>query len=94
MTYHRFIRIILIAFALLSIPFIGMQFSTEIAWSPADFGIAGVGLVGAGFIYEIARVNVITLRTRIAVGISIALITCTLWIELAVGLFGSPFAGT
>lgn len=94
MIIRRFLRLIAIVLVLLSIPFIGMQFSTEVAWSRADFAIAGLGLVGAGIIYEIIRTMLSTSRQRIITGIGIALVVCICWVELAVGVFGTRFSGS
>lgn len=91
---RRFIRLITIVLVLLSIPFISMQFSTAIIWSRADFALAGLGLLGAGTIYEIIRTILMTTRQRIFAGIGIVAVVCICWVELAVGVFGTPFAGS
>lgn len=94
MIIHRFLRLIVIVLALLLIPFIGMQLSTEVRWSSADFAIAGLGLLGSGIIYEIIRTLLVTPRQRMRTGIGLALVVCVCWVELAVGVFGTPFAGS
>ena len=40
--------------ALLLLPLIAMQFTREVAWDAADFAFAGVLLIGAGLIFELA----------------------------------------
>ena len=94
MIIRRFLRLIAIVLALLLIPFIGMQVSADVDWSGADFAIAGIGLLGAGIIYEITRTLLVTPRQRMLTGIGIALVVCVCWVELAVGVFGTPFAGS
>jgi hypothetical protein len=94
MIIRRFLRLGAIVLALLSIPFIGMQLSTEIRWSNTDFAIAAIGLFGAGIAYEIIRAILVTPRQRMITGIGIVVIMCICWVELAVGVFGTPFAGS
>lgn len=91
---RRFLRLGAIILAILSIPFIGMQLSTEVRWSSADFAIAAIGLFGTGITYEIIRARLKTPRQRFIMGIGIVGIMCIWWIELAVGIFGTPFAGS
>ena len=43
--YQRFIKIVLIAFSLLFIPFIAMQFTEQVDWSIGDFLIMALMLV-------------------------------------------------
>jgi hypothetical protein len=79
---------------LLFIPIIGMAFTDEISWSVLDFVIMGVLLtsLGAGINFFINRTK--KLKTQILyIGI-LALIFLLVWIELSVGIFGTPFAGS
>jgi len=80
--------------ALLFIPFVGMHLSSEINWSNTDFAIATIVLYGAGIAYEVIRTIGITPRQRLFTGIALALALCVCWVELAVGVFGTPFAGS
>lgn len=83
----------LAALSLLLIPLIGMQFSNEVNWSLADFLIMGVLLLLAGTGIEIARRKVRNVRKKwILIG-AVILVFLLIWVELAVGLFGTPFAG-
>lgn len=94
MIIRRFLRLSAIVLAVLTIPFIGMQLSTEVSWSSTDFAIAALGIFGAGIVYEVIRAMLVTPRQRVMTGIGIVVIVCICWVELAVGVFGTPFAGS
>lgn len=79
---------------LLLIPVLAMQFTPEVNWSAADFVIMGLllGAVGMG-IETVVRL----LRewpARLAAGTAVLLVFLAIWAELAVGVFGTPFAGS
>lgn len=87
--------IILIAVAvLLLIPFIAMQFTAEVNWSLFDFIIAAVLLLGSGLLIEFALRTIKSKQSRIVLCIVILLALFLIWAELAVGIFGTPFAGS
>ena len=79
---------------LLSLPLIAMQFTNEVNWSPADFIVAGVLLVGTGLFCELVMRKVKTTRKRVILIGVVLLVLLLVWIELAVGIFGTPFAGS
>jgi hypothetical protein len=79
---------------LLLIPFIAMQFTNEVNWSVSDFMVAGVLLLGTGLLCELVMRKVKNIKTRLAICGVILLALLIIWIELAVGIFGSPFAGS
>jgi len=90
----QFLRVVLGTAAVLLIPFVAMQFTREVDWTASDFVIAAVLLAGTGMLFEVARAK---LRTRKSQFIASAVIACCflfVWGELAVGLVGSPFAGS
>lgn len=79
---------------LLIIPLIGMNFTNDIDWDLSDFIVAGLILL----IFSLTA-NFIVLRisnrNRRVFFITILLILFMLvWAELAVGIFGTPFAGS
>lgn len=86
--------IVIGVFLLLFIPLIAMQFTNEVNWTIIDFMVAGGLLLGFGFLIEfvIQKVKKPTYRAAIVLGILAALIL--IWVELAVGIFGTPFSGT
>lgn len=85
--------IISMVILLLLIPFIAMQFTNEVAWSVMDFVIAGILLLGTGLAIEFVLRKVKNTKHRIIICILILLALLLLWLELAVGLFGTPIAG-
>ncbi|HSK11688.1 MAG TPA: hypothetical protein VK907_00655 [Phnomibacter sp.] len=91
---QRLTGILLTVALLLLIPFVAMQFTGEVNWSLSDFVIAGVLLLGTGLLCEwVMRTVKITGRRIIICGV-ILLIFFLIWAELAVGIFGTPFAGS
>lgn len=89
------ITIILIVTALiLSIPLIAMQFTSEVKWGLPDFVIMGTLLLSAGFAIELVIRTVKTGTLRTVLFIVILLVLFLIWAELAVGVFGTPFAGS
>ncbi|MGB8705993.1 MAG: hypothetical protein WCD31_13280 [Gillisia sp.] len=83
-----------IAAGLLLIPLIAMQFTSEVQWSLSDFLIAGTLLLGAGAAIQLTLRKITSLRNRIVVCGIIITALFLVWAELAVGIFGTPFAGT
>ena len=78
----------------LCLPLIAMQFTKEVNWELNDFVIGGILLFGtAGVIDLIGRV-VKTRRNRLLLSAGVLFILMVIWVELAVGLFGSPWAGS
>ncbi len=95
MSKNKRLAIIILAVpALLMIPLVGMQFSDEIDWSLLDFMVMGVLLLGAGLTLELVLQKVPHKTNRIALVVIIAIAFLLIWIELAVGIFGTPFAGS
>lgn len=91
---QRLTGILLTAALLLLIPFIAMQFTSEVNWTLFDFVVAGVLLFGTGLILELIMRKVKQTRHRITLCIVIILALLVVWVELAVGIFGTPFAGS
>jgi hypothetical protein len=94
MKNKRLILIMGAAAVLLSIPFIAMQFTHEVNWDAGDFVIMGFLLVGTGLVAELVLRNVKTTGSRILICGALLLVFFLVWAELAVGIFGSPFAGS
>lgn len=90
----RLITILAIALSILLIPFIAMGFTNEVNWSVFDFLVIGVLLFGAGLVLELILRKVKTLRYRIILGIALFAVLLLVWVELAVGIFGTPLAGS
>jgi uncharacterized membrane protein len=90
----RLAGIVLTVAILLLIPFIAMQFTNEVNWSVSDFMVAGVLLLGTGLLCELVIRKVKNTRYRLIICAVILLALLLIWIELAVGIFGTPFAGS
>lgn len=90
----RLIGIILSVVLLLLVPLIAMQFTDQVNWSPADFMIGGVLLLGTGLMCELVIRKARTRKARITICAIIVVAFLLLWIEMAVGIFGTPIAGS
>ena len=90
----RPVLIVLGIVLILSIPFFAMRFGTGVNWSPFDFIVAGVVLVVVGVSFEVVMRFVTKTKHRVVLALIILAALVLVWIELAVGLFGTPFAGT
>ena len=88
------IKILRIVGLLLTIPLIAMQLTDEVEWSLFDFIIMGTLLLITGLMGEIIFKRVKNSKHRLILYIIIAMIFFFVWAELAVGIFGTPFAGS
>ena len=79
---------------LLLVPLIAMQYSTEVQWGAFDFLVAGFLLLVTGLALELILRKAATRRQRIILGIVLLVVFLLVWVELAVGLFGTIFAGS
>jgi hypothetical protein len=93
MKNNRISAIVLIVAVLLLIPLIAMQFTDEVNWSFFDFVLAGILLLGTGLAGELAIRKVRNKNYRLGILAVIGLALFLIWAELAVGIFGTPFAG-
>jgi hypothetical protein len=91
---QKTITIYALPLALLCIPLLGNLFSKEFNWTASDFLVAGALLFTTAFLINLVRRTVKKQNHRILVSIVILLILALIWAELAVGIFGSPFAGS
>ena len=79
---------------LLLFPLVGTLVSKEVNWSFSDFIIMGILILSMSF--GIKQVVMTTKNTNYRVLIigMILLVFILVWIELAVGIFDTPFAGS
>lgn len=94
MQQKRLIIILSSAVILLLIPLIAMQFTNEVDWKLADFIIMGVLLFGTGLLCELILRKVKGIENKILLCGAVLLGLFLIWAELAVGIFGTPFAGS
>ena len=85
----RLVGIMVAVALLLLVPVIA-----KFPWSPIDFITAGVLLLGTGLLCELVLRKVRKIEYRIAICGAILVALFLVWAELAVGLFGTPFAGS
>ena len=88
------IKILQMVGLLLIIPLIAMQLTDEVEWSLFDFIIMGTLLLITGLMGEIIFKKVKKYKHRVALYVVVAIIFLLIWAELAVGIFGTPFAGS
>lgn len=86
--------IVLAPLALLLLPLIGNAVSPDVHWTMFDFLVGGTLLLGLGLALAVALNAFKTRNSRIAMVVLIVAIFLLTWIELAVGLFGTPLAGS
>ena len=80
-------HIISVVAILLLIPFIAMQFTTEVKWTLMDFIVAGILLLSTGLACNFVIQKVKNTKFRIAICLAILAILLLVLAELAVGIF-------
>jgi hypothetical protein len=93
MKVNRLPFLLTIVLLLLLAPLIFMQFTEEVIWSIMDFVKMGALLLGAVLLTELILRKVQKLQHRILLVFVVLVLFFFIWAELAVGIFGSPFAG-
>lgn len=73
----------------LLIPLIAMQFTDEVAWSPADFAFAAILLLGSLGMFEWFARRTGNLAYRAGAAVSLAGVVLLVWIDAAVGIVGN-----
>ncbi|MGB5739509.1 MAG: hypothetical protein WBM54_09170 [Woeseia sp.] len=77
-----------VAVLLLFLPAVAMQFTSEVAWTAADFIVFGVMLFGACGIYELMTRRSPHRAYKLASGVAVVSAFFLIWINLAVGMIG------
>jgi hypothetical protein len=72
---------------LLILPWVAMRFTDEVQWTATDFVFAGVVLIGAGLVFELAALAVRDPQRRTVIGIGVIGLVLLIWVEAAVGIF-------
>jgi len=94
MQNKRLIAILLTIAVLLLIPLIAMQFTDEVNWTLSDFVVMGILLLGTGLMCELLLRKVKKIGYRVVLVGIVLTAFLLIWLELAVGIFGTPFAGS
>lgn len=91
----RFLGIIIGICVLLTLPYIAMKLGVDgVDWKIFDFIVAGILLFGTGLAIEVALRLITKWEYRIAACVAILIGLAVVWAELAVGIFGTPLAGS
>lgn len=77
---------------LLLVPLVAMQFSDEVVWTLTDFVTAAALLFGTGLAHLLLTLS--APRRRLPVAVALLVVLGLVWAELAVGVFGTPWAGS
>ena len=78
---------------LLTIPFLSNIYINDFNWSMVDFIIMGVLIFSCISFISFIRKKFSGIKETLAL-IIVVIVFILLWAELAVGIFGSPFAGS
>lgn len=89
----RFITMLGGGLSLLLIPVLAMQFDQTVNWGKEDFALAALLISGTAVGVELALRIFKNQTYRDIIVIAIVLLAILLFIEIGVGLFGSPIAG-
>lgn len=90
----RLFGILLTVAFILSIPLVAMQFTSEVDWSLSDFIVMGILLTTTGLGCELVIRKVKRPENRFLIIVAMLALLFLIWAELAVGIFGTPFAGS
>ena len=80
--------------ALLIIPLLGVLLTDVVQWGVFDFLLMGSLLLALGIAINFTLLNIKYFNERIAIIFIVILIFLLIWVELGVGVFNTPFAGT
>ena len=79
---------------LLIIPLIGISFTDEFDWSLSDFIVAGLVLLVFSLTANFIVFRISNRNRRVFFMTILLILFLLVWAELAVGIFGTPFAGS
>lgn len=79
---------------ILSFPLIAMQLTNEVNWTISDFLVMGILLFSTVFTIDFVLKKVKTMKSRLILIFAIVILLVLVWAELAVGIVGSPLAGS
>jgi hypothetical protein len=91
---QRLVGIVVVVAILLLIPFLAMRFTGEVNWTPIDFYYRRRPAAGNRTAVRACLRMVKKFTYRLALCAAILFALALIWIELAVGLFGTRFAGS
>jgi uncharacterized membrane protein len=92
-SYRPAVRVAIVTGLILLVPLVAMQFSDEVAWTLADFVVAGVFLFSAGRAYQLVASRASNNAYRLAVGVAVGTALMLVWLVGAVGVIGEEGDG-
>ncbi len=90
----RLAGIVAVVTLILFIPLVAKLFTHEVNWTLFDFVAMGSLLLGIGLLSEFVMRTVKNKDYQIGLLAVVLIAFFLIWAELAVGVFGSPFAGS
>lgn len=98
MTFLLQRKVMLVAVAVFAVAattsLVSMQLTDEVDWGVFDFAALGVLVLGTGLLIEVAMAAFRSAMARVVIGGLLAVAAALVFVELAVGLIGTPFAGS
>ena len=94
MKNKRLVIILSVVAIPLLVPLIVMQFTNEVSWTLFDFIVAAFLLFIAAMAVGLIIRKVKDKTYRIIFSAVVLALFLLIWAEIAVGIFGTPFAGT
>lgn len=88
------VSVFVVTAAILMVPLMAMQFTDEVQWNLFDFAVMGTLLAGTGFFIVLASRKIKNTNRRVVVIAGLLVAFLLIWAELAVGILGTPFAGS
>lgn len=86
----RILYTLLATLALLLIPLVAMQLTSEVQWDLTDFMIMGALIFMTGLVYELIANNVRNSSRKLVMSIGLFVLFVYVWAELAIGIFNFP----
>ncbi len=93
-TSRSIVIIVLATASILVVPLVAMFLTDRVVWSVFDFVVFAAILIAAGLVVDLGLKSVRHHAHRAVFGVAVAAVFFLVWAELAVGVFGTPVAGS
>jgi hypothetical protein len=87
-------KVVLGTAMVLALPLTAMQLSSEVRWDLPDFALMGSIIAALGMMFVLVARRLRSRAQRMLTGAALAMVLLLVWVELAVGVFGTPLAGS
>lgn len=94
MKNQRMKIILAVCATVLLIPLVAMQFTDEVSWGFFDFAVMFALLFGVGLLIDFVLRKIQSPTNRVLLCSLAVVLFLLVWAEMAVGIFGSPIAGS